>query len=191
MRLMSPQSRLAVAALLLAPAGLGGTIPESAYDQLRWRLLGPFRAGWVLCVSGVPGDPTTFYLGAADGGVFRTEDAGVTWQPLFDRYGSASVGALVLAPSDPRVIWVGTGQVHQRWDIAAGDGVYRSVDGGASFAHVGLGDTRHIGRIWVDPRSADVALVAALGHVFGPNPERGVFRTEDGGRSWTKVLFKD
>jgi photosystem II stability/assembly factor-like uncharacterized protein len=181
---------LTVAAALAAPASIGA-IPESAYDQLRWRLLGPFRAGWALCVAGVPGDPTTFYFGAADGGVFRTRDAGVTWQPLFDRYGSASVGALALAPGDPDVIWVGTGQVHQRWDIVSGDGVYRSTDGGATFTHAGLRETRHIGRVWVDPRSPDTALVAALGHVFGPNPERGVFRTEDGGKSWKKVLFKD
>ncbi|HET7292908.1 MAG TPA: hypothetical protein VFM88_10820 [Vicinamibacteria bacterium] len=182
-------SKLGVIALAAVPAALGASLPEEAYDQLRWRLLGPFRAGWTLCATGIPGNHTTFYFGGADGGVFRTEDAGVTWQPLFDRYGSASVGALVLAPSDPKVIWVGTGQVHQRWDIVAGDGVYRSTDAGASFENVGLRDTRHIGRIWVDPRDADVALVAALGHVFGPNPERGVFRTGDGGRTWRRVLF--
>ena len=191
MRPTSLASKLGILAVVLAPAALGAAIPENAYDRLRWRLLGPFRAGWALCVSGVPGDPATYYLGGADGGIFRTEDAGVTWTPLFDRYGSASVGALVVAPSDSKVIWVGTGQVHQRWDIAAGDGVYRSTDGGESFTNVGLKDTRHIGRIWVDPRNADVVLVAALGHVFGPNPERGVFRSADGGRSWTKVLFKD
>lgn len=179
------------AAILVARLAAATGLPENAYDQLRWRLLGPFRAGWATCVTGIPGNPTTFYLGGADGGVFRTEDAGMTWQPLFDRYGSASVGALAVAPSDPTVIWVGTGQVHQRWDIVSGDGVYRSTDAGASFSNVGLRGTRHIGRIWVDPRSAEVALVAALGHVFGPNAERGVFRTEDGGRTWSKVLFKD
>lgn len=188
---MAFRPTLALTAVLMAAPALGAGIPESAYDQLRWRLLGPFRAGWALCAAGVPGDPTTFYFGAADGGVFRTSDAGITWQSLFDRYGSASVGALALAPSDPQVIWVGTGQVHQRWDIVSGDGVYRSTDGGATFTHVGLAETRHIGRVWVDPRSADTVLVAALGHVFGPNPERGVFRTEDGGKSWKKVLFKD
>jgi photosystem II stability/assembly factor-like uncharacterized protein len=180
-----------LAAAVFAVPAWGAGIPENAYHQLRWRLLGPFRAGWALCAAGVPGDPTTFYFGAADGGVFRTRDAGITWQPLFDRYGSASVGALALAPSDAKVIWVGTGQVHQRWDIVSGDGVYRSEDGGETFTNVGLRDTRHIGRIWVDPRDAGRVLVAALGHVFGPNPERGVFRTEDGGRSWKKVLFKD
>lgn len=182
---------LALAAALVAVPALGGGIPENAYDQLRWRLLGPFRGGWALCAAGLPGDPARFYFGAADGGLFRTTDAGVTWQPLFDRYGSASVGALALAPSDPKVIWVGTGQVHQRWDIVSGDGVYRSTDGGETFTNVGLRETRHIGRIWVDPRRADTALVAALGHVFGPNEERGVFRSEDGGKNWKKVLYKD
>jgi photosystem II stability/assembly factor-like uncharacterized protein len=180
-----------LAAVVFAVPVWGAGIPESAYHELRWRLLGPFRAGWVLCAAGVPGDPTTFYFGAADGGVFRTRDAGITWQPLFDRHGSASVGALALSPSNAKVIWVGTGQVHQRWDIVSGDGVYRSEDGGETFTNVGLRDTRHIGRIWVDPRDAGRVLVAALGHVFGPNPERGVFRTEDGGRTWKRVLFKD
>lgn len=187
------RSRRLFSALAFNLAGLASaaSVPESAYDQLSWRLLGPFRAGWALCTAGVPGDPTTFYLGAADGGIFRTRDAGVTWQPIFDRYGSASVGALALAPGDPSVIWAGTGQVHQRWDIVSGDGVYLSTDGGESFANVGLRETRHIGRIWVDPRKAEVALVAALGQVFAPSEERGVFRTEDRGRTWKKVLFKD
>ena len=174
---------------LAAPAG--PETPPSAYQDLRWRLLGPHRGGWATCVAGVPGDPRTFYFGGADGGVFKSEDAGQTWRPIFDRYGSASIGALAVAPSDPRVIWIGTGQVQQRWDITAGDGVYVSRDAGASWTHAGLRETRHIGRIWVDPRNAEVAVVAALGHVFGPNDERGLFRTEDGGRSWKKVLFRD
>jgi photosystem II stability/assembly factor-like uncharacterized protein len=179
--------------LLLASAGqaAGDGVPERFYDQLRWRFLGPLRAGWALCATGVPGAPHTFLFGGADGGIFRTEDAGLTWQPIFETYGSASVGALVVAPSAPSVIWAGTGQVQQRWDLAAGDGVYRSTDGGKSFRNVGLRETRHIGRIWVDPRNPDVAVVAALGHVFGPNPERGVFRTEDGGESWRHVLRRD
>ena len=177
--------------LALAAPASAAAIPERAYQDLRWRLLGPFRGGWATCAAGVPGDPATFYFGAADGGIWKTTDAGATWRPLFDSAGAASIGAIAVAPSDSKTIWVGTGQVHQRWDIAAGDGVYRSRDGGLTFDHVGLGATRHIGRIWVDPRNADTALVAALGHVFGPNEERGVFRTEDGGKSWTKVLYRD
>ncbi|HSD79569.1 MAG TPA: hypothetical protein VLB47_02870, partial [Solirubrobacteraceae bacterium] len=183
--------RLALLALLLgaalAPASSAAP-PEAAWQELHWRLLGPFRGGWATAVAGVPGEPGTFYFGAADGGVWRTTDAGVTWRPLFDRQRSAAIGALAVAPSDPRVLWVGTGQIQMRWDIAAGDGVYRSTDGGASFASVGLAGTRHIGDLWVDPRDARVAVVAALGHVFGANPERGIFRTDDGGRTWRHVL---
>jgi photosystem II stability/assembly factor-like uncharacterized protein len=172
-------------------ASASSAVPESAYSGLRWRFLGPFRGGWALNGVGVPENPAAFYFGSAGGGVWKTTDAGVTWTPIFNEQGSASVGALALAPSDSRVLWVGTGQIQQRWDIAAGDGVYRSTDGGATWQHVGLEATRHIGSIWVDPRDPQVALVAALGHVFGPNEERGVFRTEDGGRSWTKVLYRD
>ncbi len=166
-------------------------VPESRFSALHWRLIGPFRGGWATAVSGIPGNGTTFYFGGADGGVWRTTDAGVTWQPLFNRQGSASIGALAVAPGDPRVLWVGTGQVNQRWDIVDGDGVYRSTDGGQTWTNVGLADTRHIGRIWIDPRNADTVVVAALGHVFGPNEQRGIFRTEDGGRTWSKVLYRD
>jgi photosystem II stability/assembly factor-like uncharacterized protein len=169
----------------------GGDGTDAAYGELHWRLLGPHRGGWAVCAAGVPGDLSTFYFGAADGGVWRTTDAGATWQPIFDHQWSASIGALAVAPSDGRVLWVGTGQIQQRWDIVSGDGVYRSADGGETWQHVGLEQTHHIGRIWVDPRDANVALVAALGHVFGPNEERGIFRTADGGRSWQKVLYRN
>jgi photosystem II stability/assembly factor-like uncharacterized protein len=182
---------LAAPSWALADSASAAAIPDRAYQDLRWRLLGPFRGGWATCAAGVPGDPATFFFGAADGGIWKTSDAGVTWRPIFDSAGAGSIGAIAIAPSDSKTIWVGTGQVHQRWDIVAGDGVYRSRDGGLTFEHVGLGATRHIGRIWVDPRNADRALVAALGHVFGPNEERGVFRTEDGGKTWTKVLYRD
>lgn len=178
---------IGLAVLSCAPVARAA-VPESFYADLHWRLVGPLRGGWATVAAGIPGDPTTFYFGGADGGVWKTTDAGVTWMPLFDRGGSASIGALAVAPSDPQTIWVGTGQVHQRWDIAAGDGVYRSTDGGATWTSAGLTETRHIGNVWVDPRDAKVAIVAALGHVFGPNPERGLFRTEDGGRTWAHVL---
>jgi photosystem II stability/assembly factor-like uncharacterized protein len=164
------------------------TFPVSAYSGMRWRLVGPFRAGRVLAVAGVPGDPRTFYFGAVDGGVWRSRNAGLTWEPISDGRVSPSIGALAIAPSDSKVIWVGTGEADMRSDITYGDGVYRSTDGGAHWTHLGLEDTRHIGKILVDPRDPDVALVAAMGHAYGPSPERGVYRTTDGGKSWTKTL---
>lgn len=155
---------------------------------LSWRLVGPYRAGWSTVTAGVPQEPDTFYFGAAGGGVWKTTDAGRTWAPIFDD-GPASIGALAVAPSDPKTIFVGTGQVTSRYDIAAGEGVFRSKDGGTTWAPVGLASTRHIGAIRIDPRDANVVLVAALGHAFGPNPERGVFRSENGGKTWQRTLF--
>jgi photosystem II stability/assembly factor-like uncharacterized protein len=142
-------------------------------------------------VAGITGDATTFYFGAVDGGVWRTTNAGLTWEPLFDREPVASVGALAIAPSNPKIIYVGTGEASIRSDITFGAGVYKSTDGGARWRFLGLEDTRHIGRILVDPKNPDIVLVAALGHAYGPNVERGVFRSTDGGRTWTKVLYKD
>jgi len=167
------------------------SVPETSYADLHWRQIGPFRGGWATAVAGHPDNITTFYFGSADGGVWKTDNAGVTWEALFEQQGSASIGALEIAPGNPDVIWVGTGQIQQRWDVAAGDGVYRSTNGGQSWQHVGLRDTRHIGDIWVDPESGETAVVAALGHVFGPNQQRGLFRTEDGGKNWQQVLYID
>ena len=180
-----------VIALAVAVPAPAQTIPPGAYGALRWRLLGPHRGGRVLAVAGVPGDAATFYFGAVDGGVWRTRNAGVTWEPLFDDQPIASIGALALAPSDPNVIYVGTGEASIRSDITYGAGVYKSTDGGVHWHALGLSDTRHIGKVLVDVRNPDVVLVAALGHAYGPNPERGVFRSTDGGRTWTKVLYKD
>ena len=166
-------------------------VPDTSYADLHWRQVGPFRGGWATAVAGHPANITTFYFGSADGGVWKTDNAGVTWKPLFEQQGSASIGALALSPSNPDVIWVGTGQIQQRWDIVDGDGVYRSTDGGQNWKHVGLADTRHIGDLWVSPNDDRTAVVAALGHVFGPNRQRGLFRTEDGGETWTHVLYLD
>ncbi|OLE66492.1 MAG: hypothetical protein AUG09_07240, partial [Acidobacteria bacterium 13_1_20CM_2_68_7] len=162
-------------------------MPDDIAAGLSWRLIGPFRAGWATAVTGVAGQPDTYYFGAAGGGVWKTTDAGHTWSPLFDQ-GPASIGAIAAAPSDPRVLYVGTGQITTRYDIAAGEGMFRSEDGGASWQPAGLERTRHIAAILVDPRDARRVLVAALGHVFGPHDERGVFRTKDGGRSWQRTL---
>ncbi len=185
---------LAALGLVLAtggPAAAGQPFDPDLFADLRWRQLGPFRGGWSMCVEGIPDQPNTFYFGAAAGGVWKTEDAGVTWTPLFQHETAAAIGTLAIAPSNPKVLYVGTGQVSPRYDVASGDGVFRSDDGGTTWRRLGLEATRSVGRILVDPRDPDAVLVAALGHFFGPNPERGVFRSEDGGRSWTKTLFVD
>ena len=182
---------LSVAAILMSIVAAAQSIDPSLYGDLRWRLVGPFRGGWGTIAEGVVDDPTTYYTGIATGGVWKTHDAGRTWVPIFDRAGSASVGALAIAPSNPKVIYAGTGQIQARYDVGSGDGVYRSDDGGATWRRIGLADSRAIGRILVDPKNPDVVLVAALGHMFGPNRERGIFRTEDGGKSWKAVLFVD
>jgi len=191
-RLLAFHGPLVIALAFTSPSpGRAQTVPPAAYAALRWRLIGPHRGGRVLAVAGVPGDAATFYFGAVNGGVWRTRNAGVTWEPLFDDQSISSVGALAIAASDPNVIYVGTGEASIRSDITYGAGVFKSTDGGAHWRSLGLADTRHIGKILVDPRNPDVVLVAALGHTYGPNPDRGVFRSTDGGRSWTKVLYQN
>jgi photosystem II stability/assembly factor-like uncharacterized protein len=167
------------------------TAPGDLFDALHWRLIGPFRGGWSTVAQGIADEPDTFFFGAAGGGVWKTTDAGQTWRPVFDSVKASNVGALSISGSDPKVLYVGTGQITSRYDIAAGDGVYKSTDSGATWNHVGLDATRHIGAVIVDPRDASKVLVAAFGHAFGSNPERGVFRSVDGGATWTKTLFVD
>jgi photosystem II stability/assembly factor-like uncharacterized protein len=187
-----PVRRLLVA-VLVSLATLSGALgaDTAPLPDLHWRLLGPFRGGRVLAVTGVPGEPEHFYFGSVNGGVWETVDAGRTWRPIFDGQPMGSIGALAVAASNPRILYVGTGEADMRSDIAQGDGMYRSADGGKSWTHVGLADSQQIGRVLVDPRNPDRVYVAALGHPYGPNPERGVFRSEDGGRSWRKVLGPD
>jgi len=183
--------RLSMLALAFDWAGASAqTIPQNAYGGMRWRMIGPFRGGRALAVAGIPGNPSTFYFGSVDGGVWKTENAGVTWTPLFDDQPIASTGAMAIAPSDPKVIYVGTGEADMRSDITYGAGIYKSTDGGAHWTALGLTDTRQTARILIDPRNADVVWVAALGHAYGPNAQRGVFRSTDGGRTWEKVLYK-
>ncbi len=183
--------RLAATCLLVATSALAAPIHPVLFQDLHWRLVGPFRGGRALAVSGVPREPDHFYFGSVNGGVWESTNAGRTWRPIFDSSPIGSIGAIAVAPSNPRVIYVGTGEADMRSDIAQGKGVYRSDDGGATWRFVGLGDTQQIGRIQVDPQDAEIAWVAALGHPYGPNAERGVFRTKDGGAHWTKVLGPD
>jgi photosystem II stability/assembly factor-like uncharacterized protein len=182
--------RLMLRVLLLVCACLPAIGGASGYGDLHWRLLGPFRGGRVLTVAGVPGQPRHFYFGAVNGGVWETLDAGRTWQPIFDAQPVGSIGALAVAPSDPNVVYVGTGEADMRSDIAQGDGMYRSDDAGRHWTKIGLADSQQIGRVIVDPRDAKTVFVAALGHPYGPNAERGVFRSRDGGAHWTRVLGK-
>jgi photosystem II stability/assembly factor-like uncharacterized protein len=162
--------------------------PQALFNQLQWRMIGPFRGGRVIAVSGVPGDPTTFYFGAVGGGVWKTGDAGVVWHPIFDGQPIANIGAIAVAPSNPNVVYVGTGEAAIRSQIGFGDGVYKSMDAGRTWKNVGLRDSRQIAKVVVDPHNPDLVYVAALGHAYGPNAERGVFRSADGGQHWQKVL---
>jgi photosystem II stability/assembly factor-like uncharacterized protein len=167
-------------------------VDPSLFKAMRWRSIGPFRGGRVTAVAGVAGQPLVYYMGATGGGVWKTEDAGLTWNPITDGYvKTGSVGAIDVAPSDPNVVYVGMGEADIRSNFSHGDGVYKSVDAGRTWTHVGLPDSRQIGRIAVDPQNADVAFVAALGSPFGPSQSRGLFRTRDGGATWEKVLFVD
>ena len=160
-------------------------------DQLSWRLVGPHRGGRVVAVAGYPQERSTFYFGSTGGGVWCTTDAGSTWRNVSDGFfRRAAVGAIALAPSEPSVIYAGMGESTIRNNASSGDGVYRSVNGGLTWTHLGLEATRHISTVRVDPTDSNVAYVAALGHAHGPNPERGVYRTRDGGATWDLVLHR-
>ena len=174
-----------------APSPAPGQIDEKLFGAMRWRQVGPFRGGRVLAVTGVPGEPSVFYFGGASGGVWKSTDTGVNWQPIFDKQPTASIGAIAVANSDHNVIYVGSGEACIRGNLTYGNGVYKTVDGGKTWKNLGLKDTRHIGAVIVDPKNPNIVFVAALGHAYGPNEERGVFRTTDGGATWQKVLYKD
>ncbi len=173
------------------PPPAAGQIDEKVFGAMRWRQVGPFRGGRVLAVTGVPGEPNVFYFGGASSGVWKSTDAGTNWQPLFDKQPIASIGAIAVAQSDHNVIYVGSGEACIRGNISYGNGVYKSIDAGKTWKNVGLKDTQHIGALIIDPRNPNVVFVAALGHAYGSNEERGVFRTTDGGATWQKVLYKD
>jgi photosystem II stability/assembly factor-like uncharacterized protein len=166
------------------------SIPASVFAGLRYRQIGP-PGNRVSAVVGVAGDRNVFYVGAASGGVWKSIDGGTHWQPIFDDQPAQSIGTIAVAPSQPNTIWVGTGETWIRSNISIGNGIYKSTDGGATWHHMGLDKTGRIGRIVIDPRDADVVFAAALGHCYGPQQERGVYRSHDGGKTWERVLFVD
>jgi photosystem II stability/assembly factor-like uncharacterized protein len=180
---------LGLLACLFAVAIPAQTVPASAYAQMSWRLVGPFDGGRVLAVAGVPTQPQTYYFGSANGGVWKTTNSGLSWEPLFNDQPVSSIGAIAVAPSDPNIIYVGTGEADPRSDLTFGDGVYKSTDAGKTWTNIGLRKTLHIGKIVVDPHDPNVVLVAALGRIYGPSEDRGIYRSSDGGRTWTKTLY--
>ncbi len=180
--------------LALSVAALGAQQPApgiapSFYKDLHYRLVGPFRASRTVGGVGIPTQPSVFFAGVNDGGVWKTDDYGRTWTPIFDAAPTGSVGDVGVSWSDPDILYVGTGEGLHRPDLGVGDGIFKSVDGGKTWANAGLHDVQQVGRLIVHPTNPDIVFVAGLGHPYGPNAERGVFRTTDGGRTWQKVLF--
>src|SRR3954467_4905167 len=163
----------------------------SLYSALEWRMIGPFRGGRTIGATGVRGQPNVFYVGVNNGGVWKTTDYGRVWTPIFDDQPTGSIGDLAVAPSNPNVIYVGSGEGVQRPDLSTGDGIYKSTDAGKTWRHLGLRDGQQIGSVIVDPRDENRLFVAVLGHPYGPNPERGVYRSLDGGKTFERVLYRD
>jgi photosystem II stability/assembly factor-like uncharacterized protein len=161
------------------------------YQEMHWRMIGPFRGGRTRAVAGVASQPNLFYMGAVDGGVWKSDDYGRTWTPIFDQQPTQSIGAIAVAPSNPRIIYVGSGEGLQRPDLSVGSGIYKSTDAGRTWTHLGLRDGQQIPALAVDPRDPNRVFAAVLGHPYGPNQERGIFRSTDGGATWAKVLYKD
>ncbi|UOG72826.1 glycosyl hydrolase [Hymenobacter tibetensis] len=172
-----------------APKGTAVVYDTALYNGLRWRSIGPYRGGRAGTVTGVPGNPNLYYMGTAGGGVWRTTDGGGTWGNISDRYFGGSVGAVAVSESDPNVLYAGEGEQTVRGNVSSGFGVWKSQDAGQTWVHVGLKDSRHIGRIRIHPKNPDIVYVAAIGNLYAPNEMRGVYRTKDGGKNWERVLF--
>jgi photosystem II stability/assembly factor-like uncharacterized protein len=166
-------------------------ISPSAYQDMRWRLIGPFRGGRTRAATGVPSQPNVFYIGQVNGGVWKSDDYGRTWTPIFDSQSTQSIGAIAVAPSDPNIIYVASGEGLQRPDLSVGDGIYKSTDAGKTWMHLGLRDGEQIPALAIDPRDPNRVFAAVLGHPYGPNEERGIFRTTDGGVTWEKILYRN
>lgn len=182
---------LFTATLASVPAQEPPQVSPALFGEMRWRSIGPHRASRTVAAAGHRRQPYTFYMAAVNGGVWKTTDAGRTWTPIFDDQPTGSIGSIVVAPSDPNIVYVGSGEGLHRPDLSTGDGIYKSVDAGRTWTRLGLNDAQQIPRIDVDPRNADRLFVAALGHPYGPNEERGIFRSLDGGKTFQKVLYKD
>jgi photosystem II stability/assembly factor-like uncharacterized protein len=186
--------RLALGALLalaFASLGVAQQYPSSLYQEMRWRMIGPFRGGRTRAATGVPSQPNVFYMGQVNGGVWKSDDYGRTWNPIFDDQPTQSIGAIAVAGSDPDVVYVASGEGLQRPDLSVGDGIYKSTDAGKTWTHLGLQDGQQIPALAIDPRDPNRVFAAVLGHPYGANDERGIFRSPDGGQSWQKVLYKD
>src|SRR3989440_1025474 len=187
---MRPQSQASRGGLTM-PSGNGSAAAMDLSGLVEWRLIGPHRGGRVVAVAGDPRDPMVFYFGACAGGVWKTTDGGTYWENVSDGFfRTAAVGAIAVADADPNVVYAGTGETCIRGNVSHGDGVYKSTDGGKTWANLGLADTRHIAKIRIHPHNPDLVYVAALGHAWGPNEARGLYRSRDGGATWEKVLFR-
>src|ERR1700727_535515 len=185
---------LIVLAGLGAPAVLPAQSPQvdpSLYSDMRWREIGPMRAGRTRALAGVPSQPATFYLGAVNGGVWKTTDAGDTWHSIWDDQPTGSIGSIAVSFSNPDILYVASGEGLARPDLSVGDGVYKSIDAGKTWTHLGLRDGQQIGQIAIDPHDPNRVFVAVTGHPYGPNKERGLYRTTDGGKTFQNVLFVD
>jgi len=190
--LIASLTLLPLLAALFAPPKLAAqTFDPKLFGELHWRSIGPYRAGRTRAVAGVPSQPNVFYMGVCNGGVWKTTDYGRTWRPLFDDQPTGSIGAIAVAPSDPDVVYVASGEGLQRPDLSVGDGIYKSTDAGLTWARLGLRDGQQIPQIIVDPRNSDRVFAAVLGHPYGPNDERGIYRSLDGGRTFARVLYVD
>jgi photosystem II stability/assembly factor-like uncharacterized protein len=182
---------VAIFAFLSAVAGSAQQIPENTYQDLRWRMIGPFRGGRTRAAAGVPNQPNLFYVGQVNGGVWKSDDYGRTWEPIFDHQPTQSIGAIAVAPSDSNIIYVASGEGLHRPDLSVGNGIYKSIDAGKTWTHLGLGDGQQIPALAIDPRDSNRIFAAVLGHPYGPSEERGIFRSSDGGQTWQKLIYKN
>ena len=185
--------RLLVCVLLFLCAGSSTAqqVPENTYQELHWRMIGPFRGGRTRAATGVPSQPNVFYIGQVNGGVWKSDDYGRTWTPIFDHESTQSIGAIAVAPSNPNIVYVASGEGLHRPDLSVGNGIYKSTDAGKTWTHLGLSDGFQIPALAVDPRDPNRVFAAVLGHPYGPNEERGLFRSSDGGQTWQKAIYKD